>query len=340
MPPEQPHNISPSQRRLKFLQRASGLICQEFALHRNGSTQENARILRTMKQESYNPISTRLNRRFFLMTAGSFAATTLFAGCGTTNSESASSQSSPGTASAPAKLVVGASPVPHAEILRFVKDNLATKEGLELEIVEFTDYVQPNLALNDKQLDANFFQHVPYMEDFAKERGLDLVSVAPVHIEPLGLYSRKIKALGEVSDGAQLAVPNDATNLGRSLKLLQDNQLLQLKSGVGVEATPQDIETNPKNIQFVELEAAQLPRSLDDVELAVINGNYAIETGLNPANDALALETAQDNPYANVLAVLRGRETDPNIQKLATLLTSPEVKQFIQDKYQGAVIPV
>ncbi|MBD1909900.1 MULTISPECIES: MetQ/NlpA family ABC transporter substrate-binding protein [unclassified Leptolyngbya] len=292
-----------------------------------------------MKPPSHSPISTHLNRRFFLVAAGSFAATTLFAGCGTNTSESASSETSSGASSASAKLTVGATPVPHAEILRFVKDNLAANEGLDLEIVEFTDYVQPNLALNDKQLDANFFQHVPYMEDFAKERGLDLVAVVPVHIEPLGLYSRKIKSLSEVSDGAQLAVPNDATNLGRSLKLLQDNQLVQLKSGVGVEATSQDVEANPKNIKLVELEAAQLPRALDDVELAIINGNYAIETGLNPTKDALALEKAEGNPYANILAVIKGRETDPNIQKLATLLTSPETKKFIQDKYQGAVIP-
>lgn len=282
-------------------------------------------------------LGTRLNRRFFLITAGSFTATTLFASCG------GRSQNTDGTASGSGSgggtLRVGATPVPHAEILRYVQDNLAAAEGLNIEIVEFTDYVQPNLALGDQQIDANFFQHVPYMEDFSQERGLNLVAVAPVHIEPLGLYSNKIQALTEVADGAQIAVPNDATNLGRSLKLLQDNQLIQLASGAGVAATKQDIENNPKNVRLVELEAAQLPRSLDDVDLAVINGNYAIETSLNPAEDALALESAQDNPYANVLVVLEGRENDPAIQTLARLLTSPETKQFIEETYQGAVIP-
>jgi D-methionine transport system substrate-binding protein len=160
-----------------------------------------------------------------------------------------------------------------------------------------------------------------------------------VHVEPLGLYSKRVKALSEVNDGAQIAVPNDATNLGRSLKLLQDNRLLQLKSGAGVSATPADIEQNTKNLKLVELEAAQLPRSLDDTDLAIVNGNYALEVGLNPAKDALALERAEGNPYANGLVVLRGRESDPNIQELGKLLTTAEVKQFIEEKYQGAVIP-
>jgi len=278
--------------------------------------------------------TTRLNRRFFLLAAGSFTFTTLVS-C---TAQDASTTTPSTTSASPITLKIGASPVPHAEILRYVKDNLATAAGLNLDIVEFTDYVQPNLALNDKQIDANYFQHVPYMEDFGKQKGIDMVSVVAVHVEPLGLYSRKIKSLSEVKDGAQLAVPNDATNLGRSLKLLQDNKLLQLKSSAGVAATKQDIEKNPKNLKLVELEAAQLPRSLDDVDLAVINGNYAIETGLNPAKDALAIESAKGNPYANVLAVLRGRETDANIQKLGKLLTSPQVKQFIDEKYKGAVV--
>ncbi|WNZ27059.1 ABC transporter substrate-binding protein [Leptolyngbya sp. NK1-12] len=288
-----------------------------------------------MNKPDHAPIAVRLNRRFFLIAAGSFIAST-FASC-TPSQENASVGGSASPA-ANATLKVGVNPVPHGEILKFVKDNLASAAGLNIEIVEFTDYVQPNLALNDKQLDANYFQHVPYMEDFGKQRGIDMVFVAGVHIEPLGLYSKKIKSLSEVSNGAQLAVPNDATNLGRSLKLLQDNQLLQLKSGAGVEATTADIQQNAKNLKLVELEAAQLPRSLDDVDLAIVNGNYALEVGLNPAKDALALEKAAGNPYANGLVVLRGRENDANIQQLGKLLTSPEVKQFINDKYQGAVI--
>jgi D-methionine transport system substrate-binding protein len=207
------------------------------------------------------------------------------------------------------------------------------------KIVEFSDYVQPNLALNDKQLDANYFQHVPYMEDFGKQRGINMVFVAAVYIEPLGLYSKKIKSLSEVKDGATIAIPNDATNLGRSLKLLEANNLLKLKSGAGVSATKADIDQNPKNLKLVELEAAQLPRSLDDTDLSVVNGNYAIEVGLNPSKDALALESAQGNPYANGLVVLKGRETAPNVVKQGEILRSSEVKQFITDKYKGAVIP-
>lgn len=279
----------------------------------------------------------RLNRRFFLLSAGSFAASTLFASCASTSQETASNASP--TAGQSATLKVGVNPVPHGEILKFVKDNLAASQGLNIEIVEFSDYVQPNLALKDKQLDANYFQHVPYMEDFGKERDIDMVAVVRVHIEPLGLYSKRVKSLSEVKEGALVAIPNDATNLGRSLKLLQDQKLITLKSGASVAATKQDITANSKNLKFAELEAAQLPRSLDDADLSIINGNYAIEVGLKPSQDALALEPAQNNPYANVLAVLRGQETNPNIQKLGQLLTAPEVKKFIEDKYQGSVIP-
>jgi D-methionine transport system substrate-binding protein len=298
-----------------------------------------------MHKPDHSPAIVRLNRRFFLIAAGSFTASTLFASCASSqntassdNTAPSSSSASPGSSSS-AALKVGVNPVPHGEILKFVKDNLASAAGLNIDIVEFTDYVQPNLALNDKQLDANYFQHVPYMEDFAKQRGIDMVFVKAVHVEPLGLYSKKIKSLNDIKNGAQVAVPNDATNLGRSLKLLQENNLLQLKSNAGVAATKQDIEKNAKNLKLVELEAAQLPRSLDDVDLAIVNGNYALQVGLNPAKDALALEKAQGNPYANGLVVLKGRENDPNIQKLGELLTAPEVKQFIEKKYQGAVIP-
>lgn len=293
-----------------------------------------------------------LNRRFFLIAAGSFTASTVFSSCTssqqTSTSESPSSGASSSSPSAllaaqqstqGAVLKVGASPVPHAEILRFVKDKLARDAGLNLNIIEFSDYVQPNLALNDKQIDANYFQHVPYMEDFGKQHKIDMVAVVAVHIEPLGIYSKKVKSLNQVKNNAAIAIPNDVTNLGRSLKLLQANQLLKLKSSAGVTATKQDIELNPKNLKFVELEAAQLPRSLDDVDLSVINGNYAVQIGLKPSKDALALESAKNNPYANVLSVLRGQENDPNIQKLGKLLTSPQVKQFIKEKYQGSVLP-
>ncbi|MCE1254781.1 MAG: MetQ/NlpA family ABC transporter substrate-binding protein [Anaerolineae bacterium] len=237
------------------------------------------------------------------------------------------------------KLKVGVSPVPHAEILKYVQDNLAAKAGLDLEIVEFSDYVQPNLALADGQLDANYFQHVPYLNDFNKEHNLEIVPVAAVHIEPLGIYSKKIKALSEVAEGAVVAIPNDATNGGRALNLLAANALITLKEGVGTAATVNDITDNPKKLDIKELEAAQLPRSLEDTTISVINGNYAIEAGLTPAKDALALEAGENNPYANILAVVKGHEKDPGIVKLAELLTSAEVKKFIEDQYQGSVLP-
>jgi D-methionine transport system substrate-binding protein len=237
------------------------------------------------------------------------------------------------------KLKVGVSPVPHGEILKFVKDNLAAQAGLDIEIVEFSDYVQPNLALKDGQLAANYFQHVPYMEDFGKEHNIDLVAVAKVHIEPLGIYSKKVKSLADVPDNAVVAIPNDATNSGRALRLLAANGLITLKDSAGIGATIQDISANPKQLQIKELEAAQLPRSLDDTTLSVINGNYAIGIGLNPSKDALVLEKGEDNPYANILTVLKGHENDAGIQTLAKLLTSPEVKKFIEEKYQGSVLP-
>ncbi|WP_035984484.1 MetQ/NlpA family ABC transporter substrate-binding protein [Leptolyngbya sp. KIOST-1] len=270
-----------------------------------------------------------MKRRFFLFTTASFTAS-LFAGCGDRT----------GGGTGGGTLRVGVSPVPHGEILAYVRDNLAASEGLTLEVVEFSDYVLPNTALNDGQLEANYFQHVPYMEDFAQQRGLDLAFVQAVHLEPLGLYSNRLTVLNDVPDGAQVSVPNDATNLGRSLKLLQDNGLLTLRGGAGVGATKQDIEANPKNLRLVELEAAQLPRALEDVDIGVVNGNYALSVGLNPAEDALALESPQNNPYANGLVVLGGQENNPQIQTLARLLTTPEVRQFIEEKYQGAVIPV
>lgn len=236
-------------------------------------------------------------------------------------------------------LKIGVSPVPHGDIIKFIQENLAKAAGLNLEIVEFTDYVQPNLALADGQLDANYFQHVPYLDDFNKEHNLNLVSVAAVHIEPLGLYSKKVTALSEIPDKAVIAIPNDATNAGRALNLLQANGLLTLKEGVGIAATVLDIVDNPKNLDIKELEAAQLVRALDDVAAAVINGNYAIEAGLKPSKDALALESGENNPYANILAVVKGHENDEGIQRLAKLLTSPEVKKFIEEKYEGSVIP-
>ncbi len=237
------------------------------------------------------------------------------------------------------KVKIGVSPVPHGDIISFIKENLAKDAGLELEIVEFTDYVLPNLALQDGTIDANFFQHQPYLDDFNEEHKTTLTAVATVHIEPLGIYSKKITALANLKDEAVVGIPNDATNGGRALNLLEAQGLLTLKEGVGFKATVNDITANPKNLKIIELEAAQLIRSLEDTDIAVINGNYALEGGLIPSKDALGLESGENNPYANVLVVKVGNEKNPAIVRLIGLLTSPEVQKFIEEKYEGSVIP-
>lgn len=244
-----------------------------------------------------------------------------------------------GDASDPsAPLKVGVSPVPHGEILTYIKDNLAEQAGLKLEIVEFTDYVQPNRALQEKQLDANYFQTVPYLETEEKSKGYAFTALKPVHIEPLGLYSKKVERLADLPTGAVVAIPNDPTNSGRALNLLAQHGVITLKDGAGVAATQRDIADNPKQLQFKELEAAQLPRSLDDTGASVINGNYAIESGLKPATDALALEKAENNPNANLVVVRDGDQDDPRVVKLEQLLHSAEVKAFIAERYQGSVL--
>jgi D-methionine transport system substrate-binding protein len=227
--------------------------------------------------------------------------------------------------------------VPHAEILRAIKPTLE-KEGVQIEIIEFSDYVQPNVALADKELDANFFQHLPYLTKFATDRKLPLISAVAVHIEPMGIYSKKVKNLNELGQSASVAIPNDPTNSGRALAVLEKAGLIKLKAGIGVNGTIQDIAENPKGLKIRELDAAQLPRALEDVAAAVINTNYALEAKLVPAKDALAIE-AKDSPYANVLAVRKGDETRPEIQKLVKVLTSEEVKKFIAEKYKGAIVP-
>ncbi|MPY63827.1 MetQ/NlpA family ABC transporter substrate-binding protein [Streptomyces spongiae] len=242
--------------------------------------------------------------------------------------------------SADGPLVVAASPAPHAEILTYVKDNLAKKAGLDLEVKEFTDYVTPNTATEDGSVGANYFQNQPYLDDFNKKNGTHIVPVVTVHLEPLGLYSNKVKKADALKSGSTVAVPNDTVNEARALKLLAANGLITLKDGAGNSATPSDIAKNPKNLKFKELEAAQTPRSLDDVDAAVVNGNYALDSDLKPAKDALVLESPKNNPYGNFLAVKEGEEKDPRVKKLAKLLTSPEVKKFIEDEYaDGSVLP-
>ena len=222
-------------------------------------------------------------------------------------------------------ITIGVTPFPHKDIMVVVKGLLA-KEGYNLEIKEFTDYVQPNMALADGNLDANFFQHIPYLENMNKEKDLKLTWVAKVHIEPLGLYSHKIKALGELKDGDVISVPNDPTNCARALRLLEANGLIKIKEGELV--TAKDITDNPKNLKITEIEAAQLPRTLDDVTAAVINTNFAGEAGLIPSKDAIVIE-GKDSPYANIIAVRESEKDSPAIKALAKAANSPEVKAYI-----------
>lgn len=268
----------------------------------------------------------------------------------TTAAESAAADSteaaeeSTEAAEAPAELeevIVGASPAPHAEILEAASAALEEK-GYKLVIKEYTDYVQPNLALDAGDLDANYFQHLPYLEQFNAENGTKLVSAAAIHYEPFGIYAGKTASLDELADGAKVAVPNDATNEARALLLLEAQGLIKLTDGVGLNATKTDVVENPKNLDILEVEAAQVPRSLQDVDIAVINGNYAIEAGLK-VSDALAIEDAESiaaTTYGNVVAVQEGHENDPAIQALVEVLTSDEVKAFIDETYEGAVVPL
>lgn len=234
-------------------------------------------------------------------------------------------------------LQVAATAVPHAEILEFVAPQLA-KEGVTLKVQVFTDYVQPNVQVAEKRLDANFFQHQPYLDEFNASRGADLVSVAGVHVEPFGAYSKTIKDLKDLPDGANVVIPNDATNGGRALLLLAKAGVITLKEGAGISATRRDIAQNPKNIKVRELEAATLPRVLDQVDLALINTNYALEAGLSPTDDALVIEGA-DSPYVNILVTRQDNQNDPAVQKLVKALHSDTVKDFLAKQYKGAVVP-
>ncbi len=258
--------------------------------------------------------------------------------CGGSSSSSSSSSSS--TAS-DKTITVGASPSPHAEILNAVKDELKN-EGYELKVVEYNDYVQPNVALSDGDLDANYFQHAPYLENYNQENGTDLVSAYAVHFEPMGIYAGKSSDIKNVPDGAKIAVPSDATNEARALLLLQEQGVITLKSGAGLEATTNDIESNPHNVQFVEVEAASVARSLQDVDFAVINGNYALSAGLDTtatlASESTDSEAAQT--YANIVAVRKGDENSEKTQALIKALTSATSKSFIESEYKGSVVPV
>lgn len=260
-----------------------------------------------------------------------------FIGCGdTADKKGGEANASANNASAVSQTItVGATPVPHAEILEFVKADLAN-EGFELVVKEFNDYVQPNLATDSGELDANFFQHIPYLEEFNKNKGTALVSVAGIHLEPMGVYSRKHSSFTIVSDGVSIAVPNDPTNESRALDIIAKTGVVTFKESA--LKTPLDIVSNPKNIVFKELEAAQMPRALDDTDFAVINSNFAMAAGLKPTEHSLVMED-KSSPYVNVLVVKAGNEESAKTKALIKALQSEKVKAFIDEKYQGAVVP-
>lgn len=239
-------------------------------------------------------------------------------------------------------IVVGATPTPHAEVLAQVVQTLAD-QGYTLEVVEFTDYIQPNVALSGEELDANYFQHITYLNDYNEQNGTDLVSAGDIHYEPFAIYGGKVTDLAALEDGAQIAVPNDPTNEARALLLLQDQGIIVLDPDAGLEATKLDITENPKNVEIIEIEAAQLARSLPDVDIAVINGNYAIQAGLSPIDDALATESQDSDTakaYTNVIAVRSGTEDSAKIKALVDALQTPEIAQYMTDTYGGAVVAV
>lgn len=263
----------------------------------------------------------------------------LLAGCG--NNDAAGKKADTDSAQELEVIKVGASITPHAEILRSVSDELE-KQGYKLEVVEYNDYIIPNTALESGELDANYIQHLPYLEDFNKENGTDIVSVADIHYEPFGIYAGKSDSLENLKEGAVIAVPNDTTNEARALLLLQDQGLIKLKENAGLTATVKDIADNPKNFEIKELEAAQVPKALQDVDVAAINTNYALEANLK-LSDALASEGADSlaaKTYANIIAVKEGNENAEKIKALIDAVKSEQVKKFIEDKYDGAVVPI
>ena len=263
----------------------------------------------------------------------------LLTGCG--NNDAAGKKADAGSVQELEVIKVGASITPHAEILRSVSDELE-KQGYKLEVVEYNDYIIPNTELESGELDANYIQHLPYLEDFNKENGTDIVSVADIHYEPFGIYAGKSDSLENLKEGAVIAVPNDTTNEARALLLLQDQGLIKLKENAGLTATVKDIAENPKNFEIKELEAAQVPKALQDVDVAAINTNYALEANLK-LSDALASEGADSlaaKTYANIIAVKEGNENAEKIKALIDAVKSEQVKKFIEDKYDGAVVPI
>lgn len=264
----------------------------------------------------------------------------VLAACGNKRNDNGSNDGNKGASGdsgQSATIKIGVSPDPHAKLVELVKEDLK-EQGIEIEIEEFTDYVIPNTALDEGDLDANFFQHIPYLENFVEEQGVDLVHIGGVHVEPMAVYSEKIKTIEELADGAEVSIPGDAVNGGRALLLLQENGLIKLKNNTDVSATIKDIVENPKDLKFKELEAVLLPKTLDDVDISIINGNYALEAGLNPVKDGLLVE-GSNSPYINVVAVKKGTESEDRFIKLIQALQSDKVKKYIEENYDGAIVP-
>ncbi|MFQ4143610.1 MetQ/NlpA family ABC transporter substrate-binding protein [Chlorogloeopsis sp. ULAP02] len=290
----------------------------------------------------------KINRRFFLITVASFTAT-IFSSCtslqnngtaNTANSPTATTAANTIATGTKEKIKVGVSPVPAGEILEFVKKNLAPQAGLDIEIVTFNDSVQNNTALKEEQIDANYFQHIPFMEDFGQRKNIKMYAFTPqIHLNPVGIFSKKHKSLAEVPQNALVSIPDDVSNAHRALKVLEEAKLIKLKPNVQ-PASPKDIIENPKNLQIREIPGAQAIPTLPDVDLAGITGNWVVQSGMKTDKDALAIESAQNPLYAVTLTTLVGKENDPRIQKLYKLLRDDQVKQFIKDKYQGAVLPI
>lgn len=239
------------------------------------------------------------------------------------------------------KLTVGATPVPQGDILRFVDEKLAADAGLDIDVKEYTDYTLPNKALSDGDIDANYFQHKPYLDSEVKGQGYEITGFEPINLEPFALFSNKVKDVADLPEGAKIGINNDPANQGRALKMLEEADLITLNDGVdAVSAKLSDVRENPKNLEFVEADAAQLARTLQDVDASVINGNNALEAGLSPAKDGILIESAENNPYGNFLAVRTQNKDDENVRKLNDLLHSPEVKKFIEEKWSdGSVLP-
>ncbi len=276
-----------------------------------------------------------------LITLAIFAAFAINVAAGCGGGDAAATEAASGTEDGNSTIVIGASPTPHCEILEQAKPILA-EEGIDIEIVTLEGSDTPNISLEDGSMDANFCQHQPYLDDWNKEHGSKLVSAGAVHYEPFGIYPGKTKDLSELPDGAKVALPNDVTNEARGLLLLQKEGLITLKEGVDIRATIQDIAENPKDIEFVEIAGPQLVKSLPDVDIAIINGNYAIQGGLTIA-DALAVESDQDiaaKTYANIVVVREGEEDSDAIKKLVEVLQSDEIRKFIEDTYNGSVVPI